>query len=174
MSHLIDICHWGPSAWIFLHSITFNYPEFPTEQEKKNTESFFQSLVNVLPCKTCREHLAENYLKLPPAMENRRSLSQWLVNIHNQVNIATGKKPIPYLEVVKMYLPQDMYPSLHLTPGELEQLEQLEQIEQLEQKNNKNVGGKGNIIVIIVLAILVLVLAGWLLFLLFRKDKSAS
>ena len=25
---------WGPSAWIFLHTITFNYPINPTENDK--------------------------------------------------------------------------------------------------------------------------------------------
>ena len=27
---------WGPHAWIFLHSITLNYPENPTPELKKN------------------------------------------------------------------------------------------------------------------------------------------
>ena len=25
---------WGPKAWVFLHSITMNYPEKPTDEDK--------------------------------------------------------------------------------------------------------------------------------------------
>ena len=26
---------WGPAAWTFLHTITFNYPDNPTNQDKQ-------------------------------------------------------------------------------------------------------------------------------------------
>ena len=35
---------WGPHAWIFLHSITFNYPDNPTDDEKKHYKNFFENL----------------------------------------------------------------------------------------------------------------------------------
>ena len=25
---------WGPSGWLFMHSISFQYPEYPTEEDK--------------------------------------------------------------------------------------------------------------------------------------------
>ena len=31
---------WGPPAWTFLHTITFNYPENPTNREKHNYFNF--------------------------------------------------------------------------------------------------------------------------------------
>ena len=35
---------WGPSAWIFLHTITLQYPEKPTDDDKKKYYVFFNSL----------------------------------------------------------------------------------------------------------------------------------
>ncbi len=32
---------WGPPAWHFLHTISFNYPEHPTKQQKKKLSKFY-------------------------------------------------------------------------------------------------------------------------------------
>ena len=32
---------WGPGAWKFLHSITFNYPKEPTSRDKEYHAKFF-------------------------------------------------------------------------------------------------------------------------------------
>ena len=45
---------WGPSLWHTLHTISFNYPVNPTNEEKKNYQKFICSLRHVLPCKYCR------------------------------------------------------------------------------------------------------------------------
>ena len=42
---------WGPAAWHLLHTISFNYPINPTEENKKQYKEFVESLANVLPCK---------------------------------------------------------------------------------------------------------------------------
>ena len=34
---------WGPPGWLFLHTITFNYPTNPTEEDKKYYKNFFYS-----------------------------------------------------------------------------------------------------------------------------------
>ena len=47
---------WGPNAWLFLHTVTFNYPKNPTVIDRNNYYDFFNSLQNVLPCPKCQEH----------------------------------------------------------------------------------------------------------------------
>ena len=32
---------WGPSTWIFLHTITLNYPNNPTIYDKQNYKNFY-------------------------------------------------------------------------------------------------------------------------------------
>ena len=29
---------WGPPGWLFLHTLTFNYPNNPTKEEKETTK----------------------------------------------------------------------------------------------------------------------------------------
>ena len=94
---------WGPPAWIFLHSITFQYPEYPTDIEKQKYYTFFHSLKNVLPCPNCREHYQRNFDKLQIDLESRKGLIEWLIDLHNEVNMKNGKKVLTYNEFYKIY-----------------------------------------------------------------------
>jgi hypothetical protein len=98
---------WGPSAWKFLHSITFQYPENPTDLDKQKYFTFFNSLKNVLPCPTCREHYGKSFETVPIRLDNRKELIEWLIDIHNKVNLEAGKKVYSYSEVYQIY--NDMY-----------------------------------------------------------------
>ena len=64
---------WGPSAWHFLHSLSFNYPTKPTCEDKKNYRNFILNLRNVLPCGKCRENLCKNFKKLPLKMKHMKN-----------------------------------------------------------------------------------------------------
>ena len=80
---------WGPSAWHFLHTISFNYPIRPTEEEKKYYMEYVLSLQHVLPCGKCRKNLIKNFKKLPltiDEMENRNRFSKYVYNLHEVVN----------------------------------------------------------------------------------------
>ena len=52
---------WGPTGWIFLHSVTFGYPEKIDNKikdhrsRKKDMKLFMTSLAGVLPCNLCRD-----------------------------------------------------------------------------------------------------------------------
>ena len=69
---------WGPSLWHYLHTMSFNYPVCPTNEEKKHYKNFILSLKHVLPCKYCRKNLNKN-LKVVPltqkALANRTNFS---------------------------------------------------------------------------------------------------
>ena len=96
---------WGPDGWIFLHTVTFNYPEDPTEDDKRNYYNFFMNIKNVLPCKKCQAHYKENLEKydLSNNLYNRDDLVKWLIDIHNEVNKDNGKRIWSYEEVYKKY-----------------------------------------------------------------------
>tara|TARA_Y100000389_G_scaffold195770_1_gene227669 strand:- start:978 stop:1364 length:387 start_codon:yes stop_codon:yes gene_type:complete len=102
---------WGPHAWIFLHTITLNYPENPTYQDKQSHRFLFESLKNTIPCPKCREHYKENLIRYPIQLDSKKDLINWLINIHNQVNIKNNKKTYSYEEVndiyYKLYNPVD-------------------------------------------------------------------
>jgi hypothetical protein len=86
---------WGPSFWNTLHTITFCYPEEPTQQEKNKYKSFFVLIGDVLPCVFCRESyktfITQGSTQLNnDALQNRKTLTEWLYNIHEAVNHKLG------------------------------------------------------------------------------------
>ena len=98
---------WGPHAWIFLHSVTFDYPDKPTSEDKKNYKNFFNNLKFVLPCEMCRNHFHDNLKKFPLTdriLSSRKNLIEWLIDLHNGVNKFNNKPTLKYQEVVKKYL----------------------------------------------------------------------
>ena len=100
---------WGPSAWFFLHIVTFGYPMNPIEEDKKNYYNFFYNLQFVLPCGKCKlnykNNINENDTKLTlNVFDSRESVKLWLFNLHNKVNELTKKNThFTYDELNKKY-----------------------------------------------------------------------
>jgi len=86
---------WGPWAWCFLHTISFNYPAQPTLTQKKQYRDFILSLQHVLPCGHCRKNLTKTLKRHPLTikdMKNRETFSKWLYDLHEIVNKMLQKK----------------------------------------------------------------------------------
>jgi len=96
---------WGPHGWIFLHTVTINYPLEPTPQEKDAYRKFFNSLTSVLPCEKCAYHYKQHINEEPiePALINRDALVRWLIKIHNKVNADLDKPQYTYEQVIEEY-----------------------------------------------------------------------
>lgn len=85
---------WGPPLWHVLHTISFNYPINPTNEQKKYYYKFYSNLKNILPCRYCRDNLKDNLTKLPltkDVFKNRDSLSRYIYELHETVNHMLGK-----------------------------------------------------------------------------------
>jgi len=79
---------WGPSGWLFLHTLTFIYPEKPSYNDKVKIEKFMKNVSYILPCKYCRSSF-NNYTKSLPItdfLDTREKMIEWLYKIHNKVN----------------------------------------------------------------------------------------
>ena len=98
---------WGPAMWHFLHTMSFNYPVNPTQEDKHNYMNFVKSLVHVLPCKYCRMNLKENFKKKPITLETMRSreiFSRYIYDLHEHINTMLKKKSgLSYTEVQERY-----------------------------------------------------------------------
>lgn len=96
---------WGPPTWLFLHSVSINYPNRPSYEEKKIHFEFFKNLQHLLPCDTCRYHYAQyfNNNSITPYLENKESLIKWVINLHNSVNTRNKKKQFTFQEVSTLY-----------------------------------------------------------------------
>ena len=94
---------WGASAWLFLHTITFNYPNNPSIEDKKNFHQFFDSLKYTIPCPLCKEHYKENLKKNPIKLNSKEELIEWLFDIHNTVNESKGTKIYSHEDLYDIY-----------------------------------------------------------------------
>lgn len=98
---------WGPPAWHFIHTISFNYPNDPTCKDKKKYKNYIMSLGKILPCKYCRINFCKNIKAVPlnkTALKNRESFSRWAYRFHEHVNKMLGKKSgLTYKDVRERY-----------------------------------------------------------------------
>lgn len=77
----IDPEYWGKSGWIFLNSIALTYEPI----YKENYRQFILQLPYILPCKTCGENLKKNMSTLDNALQSKKNLIQWLINVRNDI-----------------------------------------------------------------------------------------
>ena len=98
---------WGPALWHALHTMSFNYPVQPTDDDKKHYRDFILQMQYVLPCKYCRMNLKTNFEQLPLQMENmknRDSFSRYVYDLHELVNKMLRKHShLTYYDVRERY-----------------------------------------------------------------------
>ena len=98
---------WGPPFWHFLHVISFNYPVSPSRKQKRNFYNYFKNLQNILPCKYCRINYKNNLKSTNfnyKVFKNRETLSKWVYELHNHINMMLGKKcQLSYLDIKNRY-----------------------------------------------------------------------
>ena len=81
----------GKSTWGLLHTIAANYPDQPTEQQKKDVKGLFSILSRLYPCEFCARDFRKEIKETPVEAGNQEQFSQWLCRLHNKVNIKLGK-----------------------------------------------------------------------------------
>tara|TARA_B110001450_G_scaffold199464_1_gene188269 strand:- start:279 stop:899 length:621 start_codon:yes stop_codon:yes gene_type:complete len=98
---------WGPGLWHSLHTISFNYPNNPTNIQKIKHKNWVKNLKYVLPCKYCRINLVQNFKKLPLSdkhLKNRHTFSKYIYELHELINKMLGKKSgLKYCDVKERY-----------------------------------------------------------------------
>lgn len=94
---------WGPCSWKLMHSIAFTMPDNPTQRDREHYAQFFESLSHVLPCPSCREHMAKHIVKNPPDTTGPIALARWVYDMHDIVNKYHEKTSPPFEDVVKAY-----------------------------------------------------------------------
>ncbi len=104
--------NWGRQGWHFIHSVMVNYPDDPTEADKKKYKSFINSIPSVLPCPICGEHFKENLKKMPPDYASNESMWKWSVDVHNEVNKANKKPALSYDEAWGEFVKNSEKPNL--------------------------------------------------------------
>jgi hypothetical protein len=86
---------WGPMLWSYLHTMSFNYPNNPTPENKVHYREFVLNLQYVMPCKFCRINLTKNLKDFPLTlnhMKDRESFSRYIYGLHETINRMLNKK----------------------------------------------------------------------------------
>ena len=94
-----------------MHTVSFAYPEDPSQQEKDTMYNFMNAFAAVIPCKRCRldwqnflqTHLSSSFSE---HLKNRESFSKFVVDGHNYVNRKLGKSEVDYMRVLSWYDPR--------------------------------------------------------------------
>ena len=98
---------WGPMLWFLLHTMSFNFPCQPTQQQRECYRNFYESVRYVLPCGACRDNLSANMkasgYDRERVYKNRQTLSSWVYRLHCSVNDMLHKPSPTFAEVQKTY-----------------------------------------------------------------------
>lgn len=98
---------WGPGLWHYLHTMSFNYPNNPTCDDKNNYRHFILNLKNTLPCGKCRKNLHKNFKELPLTMkdmQSRETFSRYVYKLHELINTMLNKRSgLSYNDVRERY-----------------------------------------------------------------------
>lgn len=104
----MDPAFWGNHTWIYLHTLTFNYPLNPTIDDRQKYYTHFKNLGDMLPCPSCAISY-KNYFRYIPIeeyLDDIYGITFWLYIIHYLVNKKLKKKNISFYHVVKTYYSQ--------------------------------------------------------------------
>jgi hypothetical protein len=101
----MDPAFWGKHTWLYLHTLTFNYPLNPTIEDKQRYYTHFKNLGDMLPCPSCAESykIYFKYIPINEYLDDIYGITFWLYIIHYLVNKKLSKKNISFYNVVKMY-----------------------------------------------------------------------
>jgi len=107
-------CEWGPILWNIFHGLAdkygrLMYPLFQKEQEIC-WPKFIEQIQHILPCKECREHYKEYYLrnnpsilKTLPADAQALWVQNYFFNLHNEINVRNNKPLFDFANLHNTY-----------------------------------------------------------------------
>lgn len=106
--HEMSIDIWGPKIWSILHITSFSYADEPTFHERSTMYNFYHSLKYILPCPKCQVHFKESLATHMnstdcSALESRKTLSTYVLHLHNEVNEMNGKEVWTYERAEEHY-----------------------------------------------------------------------
>lgn len=81
----------GQSTWKFLHTLSMQYPETPSQADQKDMNQFMTLLAKFYPCQPCAEDLRQDLKVNPPRVATGHDFATWMCEAHNRVNVKLGK-----------------------------------------------------------------------------------
>ena len=88
---------WGPYMWNLLHILSI-HPKSSTADYKE----FFNSISLILPCHKCKQNYS-THLKALPMPNDKTKFLEWLIKVHNRINISTNKSEQSVDEMISFW-----------------------------------------------------------------------
>jgi hypothetical protein len=89
---------WGPLGWMTLHSVSFNYPDRPSREEKIIASRFLDLFGETISCNQCKVHfktMRALYISVyPDYLDSKENFAYFGFRCHNMVN-KRKDKPTP-------------------------------------------------------------------------------
>lgn len=104
-----DVIELGQAGWTLLHSMAAYYPPKPSRQHQERMRSFLSLFPHLYPCKVCAKDFEETMDEIPPELESRDALSDWMCRAHNRVNQQLGKPLFPCERVRERWGPSNAF-----------------------------------------------------------------
>ncbi len=87
----VDKDELGSATWKLLHTLSVNYPDRPTVDEKEEMAQFLRLFSRLYPCPPCAEDFRQDLRSHPPQLDSSSSFARWLCGAHNRVNAKLDK-----------------------------------------------------------------------------------
>lgn len=102
----IDPQVFGKYFWGTMHLSALGAPDVFDATLANTYKTFFNQIANVLPCHSCKEHLAQTYqnILIDNALTGSHALFAWTVDIHNAVNVRLGKPEMAVEDARKKWM----------------------------------------------------------------------
>ncbi|CBZ25114.1 conserved hypothetical protein [Leishmania mexicana MHOM/GT/2001/U1103] len=81
----------GMSGWNILHSSAAVYPYKPSAVQQTAMKNFIESWAQVYACSWCAYHMREYVRDHPPDVRDKLTVSRYVCEMHNNVNVRLGK-----------------------------------------------------------------------------------
>lgn len=148
---------WGPHGWKFIHFATMGFPDNASEKIKKQYINFFNLIGDVIPCPICANHYKDSLskYKVEKFLDSKKSLINWSIIMHNEVNRIHGKKIYSFEEGYGMILDG----SLPIDCSKNNYYNNANNTNNAKKRNNINNINNVNFIIIFILIIIIVCLS---------------
>lgn len=92
----------GNPTWEFIQRACMQFPEKPTDEQRKSKRQLLRRVIEDLPCTSCRTHASAYWEHTPPDLRSQRTLFTWAWAFHNTVNARLNKEPVHFDEALRL------------------------------------------------------------------------
>ena len=96
---------WGPSLWVYLHLISINYPDNPSNKDISNHRQLLKYLGLTLPCDICKNHYFKYMTqeRVKNGLLSKKNFIELIWSLHNEVNKNTDKPKMDFNKFLEEY-----------------------------------------------------------------------